>query len=423
MSKFSQFWQGMILSLLALLSENVIAEHHAFIQRGAENDDHSGVGDMPFTIFKTTSEGNYLVILPHGSGKIPTFVPGLAQENVINKNTNIAVTCRNGSGVDYVRIRLNSIGALLRPDQKSPYTGVNGEPLLFTTVPGVFLSLGLSYPSVDGDTSYFTDPEKLYYFPFTDTTDQSLWTFRENRNCGGPANDKRVGEFYLKVTSRFYVNSDFKPTTGQQFTGGQYWANLYSDDGSGSADARLLFNIAGFNVSSPTCVLSSVTSTESNALTSNDGSGTSYTLALGSYSPSAIKNGSTQKVPFRLRLQGCMGVTTLGVEVSGSTTTDGKLFANTTAHQNGGADNVAVKLRSVQSAVESEIYPGRRLEYSDSSASGVGVINTATGEVTMGSDAGAYDMDFNAQLVQVDTGQPIQPGKVTGRTTFLFNYP
>ncbi|PXW39031.1 type 1 fimbria pilin [Klebsiella oxytoca] len=423
MSKFSLFWQRLFFLLLLFLSISVKAEHNTFIQRGSGDiNNHEGEGFLTFQIFRSAPNADYMVVLPHGQGRNPANVPELAQVNLSNIVTNISVTCSNGSGVDYVMLQIASVSSMLRSDKKTDYIGVAGEPLLSTTVPGLFVSIGMSEPSVAGNTNYFSDSSTMHYFPFSGANDLRLWTFGENQ-MGCKLMNQRMGDFNLKVTARFYVNSDFNPGPNQQFSGGEYTALLYSDDGNGSARAKLLFNIAGFRVGSPTCALSSVTSTESAALTANDSTGTNYTLALGSWAPSAIKNGYTRKVPFKIRLTGCLAVNRLGVEVSGVTSPDGKLFANTTETTRGGAGNVAVKLQSIRSSTESDLYPGRRIEYVDSFAPGAGVININTGEMIIGDSAGEFNMDFSAQLVQVDVAQPIEPGTVTGRTTFLFNYP
>ena len=203
--------------------------------------------------------------------------------------------------------------------------------------------------------------------------------------------------------------------------GGSYIANMYSDDSDGSANVAVNFQLGGFTVSAPTCTISTVTSS-STSLTANDATGTNYTLDLGSYYPSDIKNGRTQKVPFRIKLQGCLGTPLLDVAVMGQTTPDGKLFANTKEGQQNGAGNVAVKLQNNKGGSSTDLYPGVIVNYINSSIAWAGYMNRYTGAMSSGL-SGEYNMDFTAQLVPADASKPIKPGVVGGRTTFLLNYP
>ena len=360
---------------------------------------------------------DYLIVLPHTGSGLPIPITEFDLTTYITTQ-NTRVYCKNGGHVGNLHL-VNSDPGL---KSKSPHTGMNGEPLLNTSVPGLYFSLEISEPSVTEHQNLFLSPEKTYSFPINDGT--ALWNLDDSGNTGGCANNlprttpAEIGTFNLKSRLRFYIDANYNPQAGQQLSGSY---NFYLAMTNSNIKTEIRESFVGFTVAPPTCLTSAVTSTEAGAL-SGDGSGMRYTVNLGSYYPSDVREGKTKKIPFTVNLGRCVAVDVLKITVTGKPSAhNAELFANA----NGSAKNTAVKLNSVNGGTEKPFYPGVELRANGQrNALGPALINRFTGDVPIGEGTpGEFSLDFNAQLVPEDPNKPVAPGSVSALSTLLFDYP
>lgn len=406
--------------VLALCGQSAQAE---YIQFGDATD--AGGTNAVYIKFLQIPAGeqasSYAIILPHGTGDKPQLVEAFDLQPVM-VNSGAYIYCKNGNNT-VKNASVTYVSDDLSDSQKTPYTGDDSEPLLKTTIPGLFFSLSMSDPS----TSVFTNPRQIYYFPFSKGA--LLWSVREdNTGCGTYfTGDQKLGDFTIRSRLRFYVNNKFNPYLGnsQQLTG-LFDTTLQLQPGTQYGSAKLTFSFQGFTVSAPTCLSSVVTSSESGALTPMDATGTAYSIALGDYSPSDVRNEKTKKVPFTIQLSGCTAVNQLEVAVDGTTSPGTNYFANKSTGT-GAAQNVAVRLNELSSSPGNEVpfFPGRRFTLQGApGALGPSLINRYNHNVIIGTGMpGSFNIDFNSQLVAADASKAVGPGTFTAKSTILFNYP
>ncbi len=404
--------------VLALCGQSAQAE---YIQFGdaTEAGDTNAVYIKFLQIPGGEQASSYAIILPHGTSNQPQLVEAFDLQPVM-LNSGAYIYCKNGS-TTVANASVTNVSDDLSDSQKTPYTGTSGEPLLKTTIPGLFFSLSMSDPS----TSVFTNPRQIYYFPFSKGA--PVWNVRADNSGCGRLSDARLGDFTFKSRLRFYVNNEFNPYLGnsQQLTG-LFEATLQITSGTQYGSAKLTFSFQGFTVSAPTCLSSVVTSSESGALTPMDATGTAYSIALGDYSPSDVRNEKTKKVPFTIQLSGCTAVNQLEVAVDGTTSPGTNYFANKNTGT-GAAQNVAVRLNELSSSPGNEVpfFPGRRFTLQGAhGALGPSLINRYNHNVIIGTGMpGSFNIDFNSQLVAADASKAVGPGTFTAKSTILFNYP